>query len=140
MVWGCISAHSMCDLHVCGGTINAELYIQVLEQHMLPSRPHIFQGRTCLFPQDNAKPPSAQITTAWLHSKRVRVLNCPDLSPIENILRIMKQKIRQRAKEISVSTFDILSLYYSKFYIGIHFSHCIAFCFICILRSIPTIF
>ncbi len=86
MVWGCISAYGMGILHVLEGTINAERYIKVLEQHMLPSRRHLFQGRPCVFQQDNAKPHTAAITTAWLHSRRVRVLNwpaySPDLSPI----------------------------------------------------------
>ncbi len=93
MVWGCISAYGMGSLHVLEGTMNAERYIKVLEQHMLPSRWRVFQ-------QDNAKPRTAAITTAWLHSRRVRVLNwpacSPDLSSIENIWRIIKRKIRQR--------------------------------------------
>ncbi len=76
------------------GTMNAERYIKVLEQHMPPSRRCLFQGRLCVFQQDNAKPHTAAITTAWLRSRRVRVLNwpacSPDLSPIENIWRIIK--------------------------------------------------
>ncbi len=93
MVWGCISAYGMGSLHVLEGTMNAERYIKVLEQHMLPSRRRAFQ-------QDNAKPHTAAITTAGLRSRRVRVLNwpacSPDLSPIQNIWRIIKRKIRQR--------------------------------------------
>ena len=100
MVWGCISAQGMGNLHICEGTINAERYIQVLEQHMLPSKQHLFHGRPCLFQQDNAKPHSARVTTAWLQSKRVQVLDwpacSPDLSPIENVWCIMKGKIQQR--------------------------------------------
>ncbi len=99
MVWGCISAYGMDSLHVLEGTMNAERYIKVLKQHMLPSRWRLFQGRPCVFQQDNAKPHTAAITTAWLHSRRVRVLNwpacSPDLSPIENIF-IIKWKIRQK--------------------------------------------
>ncbi len=34
----CISAYGMGSLDVLKGTMNAEIYIQVLEQHMLPSR------------------------------------------------------------------------------------------------------
>ncbi len=49
MVWGCIIAYGMGSLHVLEGTMNAERYIKVLEQHMLPSRRRVFQ-------QDNAKP------------------------------------------------------------------------------------
>ncbi len=60
---------------------------------MLPSRRRLFQ-------QDNAKPHTAAIITAWLRSRRVRVLNwpacSPDLSPIENIWCIIKRKIHQR--------------------------------------------
>ncbi len=100
MVWGCISAYGMCNLHVLEGTMNAERYIKVLEQHMLPSRRCLFQGRPCVFQQDNAKPHTAAITTAWLHSRTVRMLNwpacSPDLSPTENIWLIIKWKIRQR--------------------------------------------
>ncbi len=83
----------MGSLHVLEGTMNAERYKKVLEQHMLPSRQRVFQ-------QDNAKPHTAAITTVWLRSRRVRVLNwpacSPDLSPIENIWHIIKRKIRQR--------------------------------------------
>ncbi len=100
MVWGCMSACGMGSLHIWKGTINAERYIQVLEQHMLPSRRHLFQGRPCIFQHDNARPHTASITTSWLRRRRIRVLKwpacSPDLSPIENIWRIIKRKMRQR--------------------------------------------
>ncbi len=62
-------------------TINAEKYIEILEHNMLPSRRHLFQGRPCIFQQDNAKPHSAHITKSWLRRKRVRVLDWPACSP-----------------------------------------------------------
>ncbi len=100
MVWGYISAYGMGSLHVLEGTMNAESYIKFLEQHMLPSRRRLFQRRPCVFQQDNAKPHTAGITTAWLRSRRVWVLNWPAWSPylsfIENIWRIIKGKIHQR--------------------------------------------
>ncbi len=100
MVWGCMSACGMPSLHIWKGTINAERYIQVLEQHMLPSRRRLFQGRPCIFQHDNARPHTASITTSWLRRRRIRVLKwpacSPDLSPIENIWRIIKRKTQQR--------------------------------------------
>ncbi len=69
------------NLHFCDGTINAEKYIEILEHNMLPSRRHLFQGRPCIFQQDNAKPHSAHITKSWLRRKRVRVLDWPACSP-----------------------------------------------------------
>ncbi len=89
----CISAYGMGSLHVLEGIMNAERYIKVLEQHMLPSRRRVYQ-------QDNAKPYTAAITTAWLRSRRVQVLYwpacSPDLSSIENIWHIITRKIHQR--------------------------------------------
>ncbi len=70
----------MGSLHILEGNY-VERYIRFSEQHMLPSRKHVFL-------QDNAKPYTAAITTAWLHSRRVRVLNWPASSPdlsLENI-------------------------------------------------------
>uniref|UniRef100_A0A9J7Z7X8 Uncharacterized protein n=1 Tax=Cyprinus carpio carpio TaxID=630221 RepID=A0A9J7Z7X8_CYPCA len=55
MVWGCMSACGMGSLHIWKGTINAERYIQVLEQHMLPSRCRLFQGGPCIFQHDNSQ-------------------------------------------------------------------------------------
>ncbi len=81
MVWGCMSACCMGSLHIWKGTINAERYIQVLEQHMFPSRRRLFQGRPCIFQHDNARPHTASITTSWLRRRRIRVLKWPACSP-----------------------------------------------------------
>ncbi len=92
-LWCYGGAYGMGSLHVLEGTMNAERYIKVLEQHMLPSRQHVFQ-------QDNANHILQLLQTAWLRSRRVRVLNwpvcSPDLSPTENIWCIIKRKIHQR--------------------------------------------
>ncbi len=96
MIWGCISAYGMGSLCVLKGTMNTEKYIKVLDQHMLPSRRRLFQGGSCVFQQDNAKPHTAAITTAWLRSRRVRVLNWPACSPDLLPIEIIKRKIRQR--------------------------------------------
>ncbi len=96
----CMSACGVGSLHIWKVTINAERYIQVLEQHIFPSRRRLFQGRPCIFQHDHARPHTASITTSWLRRRRIRLLKwpacSPDLSPIENIWRIIKRKMRQR--------------------------------------------
>ena len=61
IIWGCISAHSLGDLHIYEGTIDAEAYVGILEKHMLPSWQQLFPGTPCPFQQDNARPHSAQL-------------------------------------------------------------------------------
>ena len=77
MLWGCISAHGMSDLHICEGTIDVEAYVGILGRHMLLLRLRLFPGTQCLFQQDNARPHSARVTTAWLRRHRVHVLDWP---------------------------------------------------------------
>ncbi len=85
--WGCISAYGMGSLHVLEGTMNGERYIKVLEQHMLPSTRHLFQGRPCVIQQDNAKPHTAANTTAWLHNIESGCWICLPAVQIFHLLR-----------------------------------------------------
>ena len=62
-------------------SIDAEAYIRILERHMLLSKLWLFSGTPFLFQHNNARPHSAQVTTAWLHWHRVCVLDWPACSP-----------------------------------------------------------
>ncbi len=77
--------------------------------------PHPVALGPAVLPQEcRSLPHTASITTAWLHSRKVRVLNwpacSPDLSPIENIWRIIKRKIRQRRPQTlqQLETYSVL--------------------------------
>ncbi len=43
------NAYGMGSWHVLEGTMNAEMYIKVLEQHMLPSRQCVFPPQVSLW-------------------------------------------------------------------------------------------
>ncbi len=99
MVWGCVRALGKGNLHFCDGTINAEKYIEILEHNMLPSRRHLSRDVHAYF--------NKTMQNHILHTlqvlavrKRVRVLDwpacSPHLSPVENVWRSLKRKMRQR--------------------------------------------
>ncbi|GBM56625.1 Transposable element Tcb1 transposase, partial [Araneus ventricosus] len=96
-VWGCLAVNGFGNLHFCNGTIKATDYIRVLEVNLRPSLQRLFGRKRYLFQQDNARPHTAKITKTWLRTKRVSVLEwpaaSPDLSPIENIWRILKRNM-----------------------------------------------
>ncbi|GBL81264.1 hypothetical protein AVEN_143589-1 [Araneus ventricosus] len=74
-------------------------YILVLEVNLRPSVQRMFGRKRYLFQQDNARPHTAKITKTWLRMKHAFVLewpaSSPDLSPIENIWRILKRNMAQ---------------------------------------------
>ena len=84
--------------HLAGTICDVNIHAGILERHMLPSR--LFPGTPYLFQQDNARPHSGRVTTAWLRRHKVSVLDWPacslDLSPIESVWRIMTRRIRQQ--------------------------------------------
>ena len=104
MVWGCISAQDMGDLHICEGTIDAEAYVRILERHMLPSRQLLFPGTLCPFLQDNARPHSTQVKTAWLHRHRVCVLVWPACLQSRSVSDLKCMAYHEEENQTTVTT------------------------------------
>ena len=70
------------------GRINADRYIETLENHILPSAT-LFYGESVNFEFHGASPHSAKKTQAWFEEQGIEILQnpprSPDLNPIENI-------------------------------------------------------
>lgn len=107
LVWGCFSYDGVGILHVCeaGQTINAERYVSILENGLVPSIDLLFDGRRkrVTFQDDNARCHRAASVKAWFKTQGIKHMEWPaqsaDLNPIENLWGLMITKLRRRTFE-----------------------------------------
>ncbi len=72
MVWGCMSAARTGELQFIEGTMNANMYCDILKQSMIPSLRRL--GRRAVFQHDNDPKHTSKMTTTLLKNLRVKVI------------------------------------------------------------------
>ncbi len=72
MVWGCMSAAGTRELQLIKGTMNANMYCDILKQSMIPSLWRL--GHRAVFQHDNDPKHTSKTTTALLKKLRVKVI------------------------------------------------------------------
>lgn len=98
MIWGCISSHGVGRLHFVTGTVNAEVYINILQTKLLPTiRDQYRDVHGCIFQDDSAPCHRAKKVKDFLASSEIATLtwpgNSPDLNPIENCWKFVGVKL-----------------------------------------------
>jgi len=98
MIWGCISSHEVGRLHFVTGTVNADVYINILQTKLLPAIHDTYGDvHRCKFQDDSAPCHRAKKVQVFLESSQIANLpwpgNSPDLNPIENCWKVVGVKL-----------------------------------------------
>jgi len=88
-IWACMGYNGVKFFKLFTGRLNAESYINILGDYLLPSIDILQENNQVTFQQDNAPCHTAKIVKDWFNENSVKTMpwpaNSPDLNCIENL-------------------------------------------------------
>src|SRR6266568_3899483 len=98
MVWGCMGWNGVGELAEVEGRMDADQYVDILDNHLLPSieESGIADGE-CVFQQDNDPKHTSRKARNWMEENNITLLHwppqSPDLNPIEHLWHHIKSQL-----------------------------------------------
>lgn len=94
MIWGCFSAYGIGSYCKTDGTMDGELYQQILhEDFMWTIRDQEFDVRVITFQQDGASYLTAKPTKCWLIRNKIKFFDWPPNYPTSTQLKTCGMKL-----------------------------------------------